>query len=73
MVQLARKYLEMLAGDLQAVIVYGSPYLLEKLSLTDDVSWVFSYGQMPMAQTLALETLLGEMIAVGAMDQSFTD
>ncbi|MEM9265746.1 MAG: glycoside hydrolase family 3 N-terminal domain-containing protein [Cyanobacteria bacterium P01_F01_bin.13] len=71
-VQLARKYLEMLAGDLQAVVVYGSPYLLEKLSLTT-APWVFSYGQMPMAQSLALETLLGEAVAVGAMDGSFTD
>ncbi|NEZ54794.1 glycoside hydrolase family 3 N-terminal domain-containing protein [Adonisia turfae] len=72
-VQLARKYLEMLAGDLQAVVVYGSPYLLEKLSLTDDVPWVFSYGQMSMAQTLALTTLMGEAVAVRVVDQSFTD
>ncbi|NEQ55088.1 MAG: beta-glucosidase, partial [Leptolyngbya sp. SIO3F4] len=72
-VQLARKCLEMIAEDLQAVVVYGSPYLLEKLSLTDDVPWVFSYGQMPMAQTLALETLVGEAVAVGAVDRSFTD
>ncbi len=72
-VQMARKYLDMLAGDLQAVVVYGSPYLLEKLLLTDDVPWVFSYGQMPMAQSLALESLLGETVAVGAMDRSFTD
>ncbi|MEM7796939.1 MAG: glycoside hydrolase family 3 N-terminal domain-containing protein [Cyanobacteria bacterium P01_C01_bin.118] len=72
-VQMARKYLEMLAGDLQAVVVYGSPYLLEKLALSDDVPWVFSYGQMPMAQALALENLVGEAIAVGAMDRSFTD
>ncbi|EKV00768.1 beta-glucosidase-like glycosyl hydrolase [Leptolyngbya sp. PCC 7375] len=72
-VQLARKYLEMLAEDLQAVVVYGSPYLLEKLSLTDDVPWVFSYGQMSMAQTLALETLIGEAVSVGAVDRSFTD
>ena len=72
-VQLARKSLEMLAGDLQAVVVYGSPYLLEKLSLTDNVPWVFSYGQMPMAQTLALETLMGEAVSVGAVDRSFTD
>ena len=72
-VQLARKCLELWAGDLQAVVVYGSPYLLEKLSLTDDVPWVFSYGQMPMAQSLALETLVGEAVAVGAVDRSFTD
>ncbi|MEM6252165.1 MAG: glycoside hydrolase family 3 N-terminal domain-containing protein [Cyanobacteria bacterium P01_D01_bin.156] len=74
-VQLARKCLEQLlaAEELQAVIVYGSSYLLERLSLKDDFPWVFSYGQMPMAQTLALETLLGETVTFGAMDRSFTD
>lgn len=75
LVQLARKHLEMLiaAGDLQAVVFYGSPYVLEQLELPDGIPWVFSYGQMPMAQTLALENLLGETVAIGAMDQSFTD
>ncbi|MEL7507645.1 MAG: glycoside hydrolase family 3 N-terminal domain-containing protein [Cyanobacteria bacterium J06554_1] len=75
LVQLARRYGEMLTatGDLQAVIVYGSPYVLERLSLPDSLPWVFSYGQMPMAQSLALETLVGEIAAVGAVDRSFTD
>ncbi len=73
LVQLARKYLEITVGDLQAVIFYGSPYVLEQLALPDDVPWLFSYGQMPMAQSLALETLVGEAIAVEAVDRSFTD
>ena len=73
LVQLARKYLEMTAGNLQAVVVHGSPYVLEQLSLPDDVPWVFSYGQMPMAQSLALETLVDETVAVGVVDRSFTD
>ncbi len=73
LVQLARQYLQRTAGDLQAVVVYGSPYVLEQLALPEDVPWVFSYGQMPMAQSLALETLVGETVAVGAVDRSFTD
>ncbi|MBX2865526.1 MAG: beta-glucosidase [Leptolyngbyaceae cyanobacterium MAG.088] len=72
-VQLACQCLELLAGDLQAVVVYGSPYLLEKLSLTDHVPWVFSYGQMPMAQALMMETLTHGTFVLGAIDQSFTD
>ena len=73
LVQLARKYLEMTAEDLQAVVVYGSPYVLEQLSFLEEMPWIFSYGQMPMAQTLALENLVGETVAVGAVDKSFTD
>ncbi|MBT9311861.1 glycoside hydrolase family 3 N-terminal domain-containing protein [Leptothoe kymatousa] len=73
LVQLARQYLETAVGDLQAVVVYGSPYVLAQLELSEDISWVFSYGQMPMAQSLALETLVGAVVAVGAVDRSFTD
>lgn len=49
-------------GDrLDAVVVYGSPYVAESLflGLPDLVTTVFSYGQMPMAQDLALEWLFG--------------
>ncbi len=75
LVQLARKYLELLmaAGDLQAVVLYGSPYVLEQLSLPQAMPWLFTYGQMPMAQSLALESLVGETVTVGAVDRSFTD
>ncbi|MEO0397700.1 MAG: glycoside hydrolase family 3 N-terminal domain-containing protein, partial [Cyanobacteria bacterium P01_A01_bin.137] len=73
LVQLARQYLKTTAGNLQAVIVYGSPYVLEQLALPAEIPWVFTYGQMPMAQALALESLVGETVAAGAMDRSFTD
>ena len=55
------------------MIVYGSPYVLQQLSLPNDIPWVFTYGQMPMAQALALETLVGAAMTVGAVDRSFTD
>ncbi|MEM7062064.1 MAG: glycoside hydrolase family 3 N-terminal domain-containing protein [Cyanobacteria bacterium P01_B01_bin.77] len=75
LVQLAHQYLDMLiaTGDLQAVVAYGSPYVLEQLSWPENIPWVFSYGQMPMAQALALESLVGETAAAGAVDRSFTD
>ena len=75
LVQLARKYLETLTatGDLQAMILYGSPYVLEQLSLPENMPWVFTYGQMPIAQTLAIATLAGETVVTGAVNHSFTD
>jgi beta-glucosidase len=45
--------------QLQGLVIYGSPYVLEQfvLSLPSDVPYVFSYGQMPSAQAIALEAL----------------
>jgi beta-glucosidase len=47
--------------ELQALIIYGSPYLVEQFlpHLPAEIPCVFSYGQMPTAQAIALETLLG--------------
>ncbi|MFW6315666.1 MAG: glycoside hydrolase family 3 N-terminal domain-containing protein [Cyanobacteriota bacterium] len=48
-------------GCVQAVVVYGSPYVgtwLEK-TLPDDVPWLFSYGQMEKSSAIALKTLFG--------------
>lgn len=48
-------------GELQALAVYGSPYTLEQLlpNIPAQFPYVFSYGQLPQAQALALETLFG--------------
>ena len=50
-----------LRDQLDAVVVYGSPYVAESLfvGLPDSVTTVFSYGQMPIAQRVALEWLFG--------------
>jgi beta-glucosidase len=47
------------ARALQGLVIYGSPYTLEVLVplLPDTVPWVFSYGQMPQAQAIALAAL----------------
>lgn len=44
---------------LQALIIYGSPYVLEQFlpDLPPDTPYVFSYGQMPQAQAIALNVL----------------
>ncbi len=50
------------SGNLQALIIYGSPYILEKLTPAMDfeIPCIFSYGQMPQAQTVALHVLFNE-------------
>jgi beta-glucosidase len=62
LVQLAQQWLDCLktAGKLQALILYGSPYIWQQLApqLPAEIPAVFSYGQIPLAQTVALDTLL---------------
>lgn len=61
--QRAQDWLEFLlkTNQLQALVVYGSPYILQHLlpHLTVDIPYVFTYGQMPQAQEFALEALFG--------------
>ena len=48
-------------GDLQALVLYGSPYVLEQFlpMLPPEIPCIFSYGQLPVAQAIALKALLG--------------
>lgn len=59
---LAERWLQFLlqTEQLQAVLVYGSPYVMQQLcpQLPADVPFVFSYGQMPAAQAVAFQALL---------------
>ncbi len=45
--------------NLQALVIYGSPYILEQLTpaMDSEIPCIFSYGQMPQAQTVALHVL----------------
>ncbi|MBE9139578.1 beta-glucosidase [Nodosilinea sp. LEGE 07088] len=44
---------------LRGVVIYGSPYAFEQLQLDlDTLAHGFTYGQMPLAQSLILATLL---------------
>ncbi len=48
------------AVSLGGLALYGSPYLLESLGPDlDKIAWAFSYGQMPAAQAIVLQKLLG--------------
>jgi beta-glucosidase len=53
-------------GDLQALVIYGSPYVLQQFlpNLPMNTPYVFSYGQMPQAQAITLEVLFCESIPV---------
>lgn len=48
-------------GQLQALIIYGSPYLMADFAphLPADLPCIFCYGQMPAAQSIALTELFG--------------
>ncbi len=53
------EWFEKLGPQLEAIALYGSPYLLQTWlkTLPESLPIVFSYGQMPEAQTIALESL----------------
>jgi beta-glucosidase len=55
-------------GDLQALVIYGSPYVLQQFlpDLTRNTPFVFSYGQMPQAQAIALEALFSSRLPVNS-------
>ncbi|MEB3355671.1 MAG: glycoside hydrolase family 3 N-terminal domain-containing protein [Synechococcales bacterium] len=79
LVAIAQRWLEALlaAGRLEALILYGSPYVWQTLlpQLPADLPAVFSYGQIPLAQAIALEKLLALGWAApnrGNIDQQFT-
>ena len=61
--QIADRWLRWLVSteQLQAIVFYGSPYLLEAFlpELPPHLPYGFSYGQMPAAQAIVLEALLG--------------
>ncbi len=60
MTQVAQNWFKKLlqSGNLQALVVYGSPYVLDQfLPLPSEVPCVFAYGQMPSAQGIALDKL----------------
>ncbi len=48
-------------GELQAVLIYGSPYVLEQFlpHLPPTIPYIFCFGQMSAAQVIALELLFG--------------
>lgn len=76
--ELAERWLQFLlqTEQLQAVMVYGSPYVMQHVrsQLPTDVPFVFSYGQMPAAQAVAFQALLtGIRSPLQSNVQEFTD
>jgi beta-glucosidase len=54
------QYHQLLNSDrVMALIIYGSPYVLSWFltNLKPEIPWIFTYGQMDLAQEIALETL----------------
>ncbi len=44
---------------IQGLVIYGSPYVLDWFfsQISSELPWLFTYGQMPIAQAIALKTL----------------
>ncbi|MEO0517989.1 MAG: beta-glucosidase, partial [Cyanobacteria bacterium P01_A01_bin.116] len=57
---IATNYLKALGSNVQAVVIYGSPYVWKDIQalLPAGVPCVFTYGQMKEAQAIALQPLL---------------
>jgi len=59
--QMAQYWVDQLLRDnqLQAVLIYGSPYIFQELQpkLPRHIPYVFTYGQMDVAQAIALQSL----------------
>ena len=81
---IAAQLIEALGSNVQAVVVYGSPYVWRQMQalLPLKTPCVFTYGQMKMAQAIALQPLLNpnqatdpnsQTVYAGALDSSFTD
>lgn len=62
LIRLAQDWVRSLhtASHLDAVVIYGSPYVLDALQphLSADIPLIFTYGQMHQAQAIALDQLL---------------
>lgn len=53
-------------GELQALVVYGSPYAYQRLRevIPTGVLSIFTYAQIPMAQAIALHTLFKVLVNI---------
>ncbi len=51
----------LITAQVQGVAIYGSLYVAQWIEqqIATDIPWVFSYGQMPMAQAVVCKTLFG--------------
>ena len=76
LIRLAERWLRCLldAQQLLALVVYGSPYVMQEfqLLLPTNVPYLFSYGQLPAAQAIALNRLLANSVQT-AETREFTD
>ncbi|MEL6353976.1 MAG: glycoside hydrolase family 3 N-terminal domain-containing protein [Cyanobacteria bacterium J06627_28] len=75
---IASQLIKTLGSNVQAVVIYGSPYVWKDIQalLPKDTPCVFTYGQMKMAQAIALKPLLNpnsESLTPVALNGSFTD
>lgn len=61
----------LITNELQALVIYGSPYVLQQFlpDLPRNTPYVFSYGQIPQAQAIALEVLFSQSVPINTFTQ----
>ena len=67
--QTQKIYQQLIATNkLHGLIIYGSPYVLDWFcsQIPSELPWLFTYGQMPIAQAIALKQLFN-------LDSNFSD
>jgi len=76
LIRLAEQWLSCLleVEQLLALVLYGSPYVMQQFRplLPAKIPYVFSYGQLPAAQAVALKALLVDSVQTAQTDE-FTD
>ena len=75
---IAAQIITAFGSNMQALVVYGSPYVWRQLQplLPTGTPCVFTYGQMKMAQEIALQPLLNpteKVLLAESLDAAFTD
>ncbi len=78
LITIATQYIQTLGANVQAVVIYGSPYVWQQIQqiLPANTPCVFTYGQMREAQAIALQPLLdpaGIRADSSPADSAFTD
>jgi beta-glucosidase len=67
-------YQQLLESDsLRGVVIYGSPYILDWFlsQLPDGLPWIFTYGQIPIAQAIACKRMLNLSENLNSIDREF--
>ena len=72
---IASRYIQALGANVQAVVIYGSPYVWQQMQklLPARTPCVFTYGQMKEAQAIALQPLLNPAESQSVISSAYSN